>query len=175
MALRLWGEASIGVAAGVLTLVILIFSEVTPKTLGTLHPERMAYPSAYVYAPLLKLLYPMVWTVGLIANGLLRLIGVTTRGQGPATALSREELRSVVAEAGAMIPERSRSMLLGILDLEHATVEDIMIPRNELEGVDLDDDEDEITSRSAMRDIPCSPCSTGESTTRSGSCMCATR
>ncbi len=143
IALRLGGEASIGIAAGVLTLVILIFSEVTPKTLGTLHPERLAYPSAWVYVPLLKVLYPVVWFVGLITNGLLRLIGVNA-GQGPGAALSREELRSVVAEAGAMIPERSRSMLLGILDLEHATVEDIMIPRNELEGIDLQDDDDDI-------------------------------
>ena len=143
LAIRLWGEASIGVAAAILTLVILIFSEVTPKTLGTLHPERLAYPSAYIYTPLLKLLYPMVWAVGLIANGLLRLLGVST-AQGPANALSREELRTVVSEAGAMIPERSRSMLLGILDLERATVEDIMIPRNEVEGIDLQDDPDEI-------------------------------
>lgn len=143
IALRLGGEAFIGIAAGVLTLVVLIFSEVTPKTLATLRPERLAYPSAYVYGPLLKLLYPLVWLVNLFANGLLRLIGVTPEG-GSATALSREELRTVVSEAGAMIPERSRSMLLGILDLERATVEDIMIPRNEVEGIDIRDDEADI-------------------------------
>ncbi len=143
IALRLWGDASIGIAAAVLTLVILIFSEVTPKTLGTLHPERLAYPSAFVYVPLLKVLYPVVWLVGLATNGLLRLVGVTV-GAGPGTALSREELRTVVSESGAMLPERSRSMLLGILDLEHATVEDIMIPRNEVEGIDLQDDADQI-------------------------------
>jgi Mg2+/Co2+ transporter CorB len=143
LALRLGGEAAIGIAAGILTLVVLIFSEVTPKTLATLHPERIAYPSAYVYGPLLKLLYPLVWLVNLFANGLLRLLGVTPEG-GSVTALSREELRTVVSEAGAMIPERSRSMLLGILDLERATVEDIMIPRNEVEGIDIQDDETEI-------------------------------
>ena len=143
IALRIGGEAYIGVAAGLLTLVVLIFSEVTPKTLATLHPERLAYPAAYVYGPLLKLLYPVVWVVNLMANGLLRVIGVATEA-GSGTTLSREELRTVVSEAGAMIPERSRSMLLAILDLERATVEDIMIPRNEVEGIDIQDDEDEI-------------------------------
>ena len=143
IALRIGGEAYIGVAAGLLTLVVLIFSEVTPKTLATLHPERLAFPAAYVYGPLLKLLYPVVWVVNLMANGLLRVIGVATEA-GSGTTLSREELRTVVSEAGAMIPERSRSMLLAILDLERATVEDIMIPRNEVEGIDIQDDEDEI-------------------------------
>ena len=126
-----------------LTFVILIFGEVTPKTLATLHPERLAYPAAYVYQPLLKVLYPLVWLVNLFANGLLRLMGVATES-GHGTALSREELRTVVSESGAMIPERSRSMLLAILDLERATVEDIMIPRNEVAGIDIQDSEDEI-------------------------------
>nr|WP_209262403.1 HlyC/CorC family transporter [Thiorhodococcus minor] len=143
IALRVGGEAAIGIAAGLLTLVILIFAEVAPKTYATLHPERLAFPASYVYAPLLKALYPIVWLVNFFTNGLLKLLGIAPEG-GSGTDLSREELRTVVSEAGAMIPERSRSMLLAILDLEHATVEDIMIPRNELEGVDIQDDEDEI-------------------------------
>jgi Mg2+/Co2+ transporter CorB len=143
IALRLGGEAAIGLAAGLLTLVILIFAEVAPKTYATLNPERLAFPAAYVYRPLLKLLYPIVWLVNLFTNGILRLIGIVPEG-APPTDLSREELRTVVSEAGAMIPERSRSMLLAILDLENATVEDIMIPRNEVEGLDLQDSEDEI-------------------------------
>ncbi|MBK1645447.1 magnesium/cobalt efflux protein [Thiocapsa imhoffii] len=143
IALRLGGEAAIGIAAGLLTLVILIFAEVTPKTYATLHPERLAFPASLIYGPLLKLLYPIVWFVNLFTNGLLKLMGISPNdSQG--TALSREELRTVVNEAGAMIPERSRSMLLGILDLEHATVQDIMIPRNEVEGIDLQDSEEEI-------------------------------
>lgn len=143
IALRLGGEAAIGVAAGLLTLVILIFAEGAPKTYAILNPERLAFPAAHVYRPLLKLLYPIVWFVNLFTNGLLRLIGIVPKG-APPTDLSREELRTVVSEAGAMIPERSRSMLLAILDLEHATVEDIMIPRNEVEGIDLQGSEDEI-------------------------------
>ncbi|NKN31741.1 CNNM domain-containing protein [Marichromatium bheemlicum] len=144
IAIRLGGEAAIGIAAGLLTLVILIFAEVTPKTFATLHPERLAFPAAYVYGPLLKLLYPVVWLVNLFTNGLLRLMGIAPEDGSQGTALSREELRTVVTEAGAMIPERSRSMLLGILDLERATVEDIMIPRNEVDGIDIQDSEEEI-------------------------------
>lgn len=143
IALRLGGDNAIAIAAGLLTLVILIFAEVTPKTLAALHPERIAYSAAYVYEPLLKLLYPIVWTVNLMANGLLNLLGIRTV-DGSGNALSQEELRTVVNEAGAMLPERSRTMLLGILDLERVTVEDIMIPRNEVEGIDLQDTEDEI-------------------------------
>jgi Mg2+/Co2+ transporter CorB len=143
IALRLGGEGAIAIAAGILTLVILIFAEVAPKTLAAMHPERIAYPAAYVYTPLLKLLYPIVWAVNLVTNLLFRLL----RLEGDAAsgnALSQEELRTVVTEAGAMIPERSRDMLLAILDLENATVEDIMIPRNEVEGIDLQESEDEI-------------------------------
>ncbi len=145
IAIKLGGEGAIAIAAGLLTLVILIFAEVTPKTLAALHPEALAYPAAYVYTPLLKVMQPVVWSVNLISNNLLRLLGVHPSAQ-EGSALSREELRTVVIEAGAMIPEGSRDMLLAILDLEHAVVEDIMIPRNEVEGIDLQDPPDEIVA-----------------------------
>jgi Mg2+/Co2+ transporter CorB len=143
IALRLGGEAAIAAAAGLLTLVILIFAEVAPKTLAALRPERIAFPAAFIYGPLLKLLYPLVWVVNGIANTMLRLFGVSPEETG-GQALSKEELRTVVIEAGAMIPQRHQKMLLNILDLEHATVEDIMIPRTEVDGIDLDDPVDEI-------------------------------
>jgi len=146
IAIEFGGEGAIAIAAGLLTLVILIFSEVTPKTLAALHPEAIAYPAAYVYTPLLRITWPLVWSVNLITNNLLRLLGVSPEAQDGSSALSREELRTVVTEAGAMIPERSRDMLLGILDLENAVVEDIMIPRNEVEGIDLQDPTDEIVA-----------------------------
>ena len=131
IALRLGGEPAIAVGAGMLTLVILVFAEVTPKTLAALHPERVAFPAAFVYGPLLWLLYPLVWVVNVIANGLLRLIGVHPK-DGTTDALSQEELRTVVLEAGAMIPKRHQDMLLNIIDLEKVTVEDIMVPRKEI-------------------------------------------
>jgi len=145
VALRVGGEGAIAAAAGILTLVILIFAEVAPKTLAAIHPERLAYPASFVYTPLLKLLYPLVWSVNWVANGLLRLLGVRPEGDQE-NALSREELRTVVSEAGAMIPKRSQGMLLAILDLEKATVEDIMIPRNEVDGIDIRDSEEEIVT-----------------------------
>ncbi len=143
LALRLYGEAGIAIAAGMLTLVILIFSEVTPKTLAVLHPERFAFPATFVLSPLLKILYPLVWVVNIAANGLLRLGGIST-DRATSQALSSEELRIVVTEAGAMIPRRHQMMLTNILDLEKVTVDDIMIPRNELVGIDMNDDWDDI-------------------------------
>jgi Mg2+/Co2+ transporter CorB len=143
IALRVGGEGAIAAAAGILTLVILIFAEVAPKTLAAMHPERLAYPASFIYTPLLKLLYPLVWSVNWVANGLLRLLGVRP-DDDQGNALSREELRTVLSEAGAMIPKRSQGMLLAILDLENATVEDIMIPRNEVDGIDIRDPEEEI-------------------------------
>ena len=141
--LRLFGESALAIAAGVLTLIILVFSEVLPKTFAALRPERMAFPAAFVYWPLLKLLYPLVWAVNLIANSILRLFGMSSR-QGGLQALSGEELRTVVMEAGAMIPRRHQKMLLSILDLQKVTVEDIMVPRNEVVGIDIEEDWDEI-------------------------------
>ncbi|HVC01697.1 MAG TPA: HlyC/CorC family transporter [Steroidobacteraceae bacterium] len=142
IALRLGGDLLLAIGVIALTAVTLIFCEVGPKTFAALHPEMLAMPAAYVYTPLLRLLYPFVWTTNLLANGVLRLLGVSPRQSSQ--ALSREELRTVVAEAGAMIPQRHRQMLVGILDLENVTVEDIMVPRTEIVGLDLEDGWDEI-------------------------------
>jgi len=143
IAIRLGGEGAIAIAAGLLTLVILVFSEVAPKTMAALYPERIAFPAAWVYTPLLRLLMPLVWLVNLMANAVLRGLGIYP-DDADGTALSREELRTVVNEAGAMIPKRHQKMLINILDLEKVTVEDIMIPRSELDGIDLDNPMDMI-------------------------------
>ena len=143
LALRLLGEAGIAIAAGLLTLVILIFAEVAPKTFAALHPERVAFPAAYVLTVLLMVLQPLVVAVNWMANGVLRMLRLSPAGTDR-DALSREELRTVVAEAGALIPRRHRQMLMGVLDLEKVTVEDIMIPRQEINAIDLDDPPSEI-------------------------------
>jgi Mg2+/Co2+ transporter CorB len=142
IALKLGGEFLVAFGAALLAFVLLIFCEVAPKTYGALHPERLALPAAYIYTPLLFVLYPFVWFTNLLANGVLRMFGVSR--QVAANSLSSEELRTVVAEAGAMIPRRHQQMLVSILDLENATVEDIMVPRNEIVGIDIDDDWDRI-------------------------------
>jgi len=137
IALRLGGDGAIAIAAGILTFVVLIFSEVAPKTLAAMHPEKVAFPAAWVYTPLLKVMFPLVWLVNLMANSILKLLGIyqeDSEGQ----ALSREELKTVVNEAGAMIPHKHQRMLLSILDLEKTYVEDIMVPRTQLDGIDID-------------------------------------
>jgi len=143
IALRLGGEGAIAIGAGLLTLAILIFSEVAPKTVAALYPEKIAFPAAIIYFPLLKILYPIVWVINILANGFLRIIGIKLNTKDHAS-LSPEELRTVVNEAGALIPKRHQSMLLSILDLEKVTVEDIMIPRHEIYGIDLNADWHEI-------------------------------
>ena len=141
--LRLYGDAGIAIAAGLLTLFILVFSEVTPKTLALLQPERFAFPATFFLSPLLKLLYPLVWLISIVANSIIRLFGVKVEDTGN-QELTSDELRMVVNEAGAMIPRRHQKMLTNILDLEKVTVDDIMVPRNELVGIDMDDDIDDI-------------------------------
>ena len=143
IALRLYGEAGIAIAAGLLTFIILIFSEVAPKTWAALHPERLAFPAALIYTPLLKILYPIVWIINSLSSMLLKLFGIDINEQ-KIDAMQTDELRTVVTEAGVLIPRQHKDMLLGILDLEHSTVEDIMIPANETSGIDLSDDIEEI-------------------------------
>ena len=143
LALRLLGEAGIALAAGLLTLVILIFAEVAPKTFAALHPERVAFPAAHVLTALLVVFQPLVVAVNWMANGVLRMLRLSPSG-ADRDSLSREELRTVVAEAGALIPRRHRQMLMSILDLEKVTVDDIMIPRQEINAIDLDDPPSEI-------------------------------
>jgi Mg2+/Co2+ transporter CorB len=145
IALKLGGEFLVAFGAALLAFVLLIFCEVAPKTFGALYPERVALPAAYIYTPLLFVLYPFVWFTNLLANGVLRMFGVSR--QVAANSLSSEELRTVVAEAGAMIPRRHQQMLVSILDLENATVEDIMVPRNEIVGIDIDDDWDRVVEQ----------------------------
>lgn len=143
IAIRLGGEQAIAVAALLLTFAILIFSEVTPKTLAAIKPELLAFPAAWIYTPLLKLLYPFVWIINLIANLLLRIIGVNVAKNKQET-LNKEELKSIVSDARDLMPARYQTMLLGILDLETASVEDIMTPRNEIIGIDLEEPIDSI-------------------------------
>ena len=137
--LRLLGDVGVLAATIILTLVILIFAEVTPKTLAAMHPEKIAFPSSLILTPMLKLFYPFVVAVNWITNGLLRLIGVK-HGKGEHHDLSTEELRTLVNEAGALLPERDQNMLVSILDLDQMKVEDIMIPRSELVGIDINND-----------------------------------
>ena len=132
-------ESVIAISTGVLTLVMLIFSEVTPKTLAALKPEPLAFPAAWIYTPLLKIVYPIVWFVNLFVSLILKIIGVDVN-KSTHDLLNKEELKSIITESESIMPIRYQKMLLGILDLESATIEDIMTPRNEIVGIDLEAD-----------------------------------
>ncbi|MBD8525748.1 HlyC/CorC family transporter [Pseudomarimonas arenosa] len=134
---RLAGESGPLVATIVMTAVVLIFAEVAPKTLAAFNPERVALPASYVLWPLLRWLWPLVKVVNSISSLVLLLVG-HRKNQKQDEALSPEELRTLLEEGGQMIPERHRKMLLNILALEEARVEDVMVPRNEIRGIDLD-------------------------------------
>ncbi|AMX02231.1 HlyC/CorC family transporter [Microbulbifer thermotolerans] len=146
---QLYGDAGVIYATAALTIVILIFAEVTPKTVAALRPEKIAFPASLVLRPLLWLLAPLVWLVSSISNGLARLVGVEASAGNEAEHLAPEELRTVVFESGALLPKKHKGMLLNVLDLDQATVEDIMIPRNEVTGVDLESTGDEILQQLA--------------------------
>lgn len=143
MSVQLGGELGFAIGTAVLTLMVLIFAETAPKTAAALHPEAIAFPAAYVYFVLLKILYPLVWLTNVLANGVLFLLGLR-KSDTDGDALSREELRTVVFETGARISGKYRQMLLSILDLEKVSVDDVMVPHNEIVGIDLDDDLEEI-------------------------------
>jgi len=143
VSVQLGGELGFAIGTACLTLVVLIFAETAPKTLAAMHPERVAFPAAYIYVPLLKILYPLVWMTNTLANGVLYLFGLR-KSDTDSYALSREELRTVVYEAGARISQKYRNMLINILDLEQVTVDDVMVPHNEVIGIDLEDDIEEI-------------------------------
>ncbi|MEZ7909817.1 MAG: HlyC/CorC family transporter [Pseudomonadales bacterium] len=145
IAIELFGESGVAIAPVVCTLVFLIFSEVAPKTISAAYPEKIALPSSYILRFLLWILFPLVWMVNGSANAMLKLIGI--RGENALNdELSAEELRTVVYE-GAKLADHPQNMMLGVLDLANVSVEDIMVPRTEIFGIDIEDDIDEIIAQ----------------------------
>ena len=142
IALELYGESGVAIAPVVCTFVFLIFAEVAPKSIAAAHPEKVALPSSYILNLLLLSLYPLVWLVNGIANGILSLIGIN-HDETASDHLSKEELRTVVFE-GSQISAHPQNMMLGVLDLDNVSVEDIMVPRTEIFGIDIDDDIEDI-------------------------------
>lgn len=135
--LQLSGDAGVAIATGLLTFVMLVFSEILPKTIAAIYPEKVGFTVSYILLPLKKLLMPIVFLMNLIINGLMKLLRIR---QSEKAGLSAEELRGVVLEAGKFIPDSHQEMLVSILDMEKVTVDDIMVPRNDIGGIDIDDD-----------------------------------
>ncbi|MDB6061123.1 MAG: magnesium/cobalt efflux protein [Verrucomicrobiaceae bacterium] len=142
ISIRILGDNGIAVtiASFSIAVFLLIFAEIAPKTVAALYPERIAFPFSRALKPLLRSIYPLVWLLNTIVNKLLKLFGIDpdTHREEP---LSQEELRTIVNEAGEIIPQRHQGMLLNILDLEQMSIDDIMVPRSEVVGLDIDDDD----------------------------------
>ncbi|WP_333855478.1 HlyC/CorC family transporter [Leclercia sp.] len=137
--MRLYGNAGVAIATGVLTFVVLVFAEVLPKTVAALYPEKVAYPSSFLLAPLLILMMPLVWLLNGVTRVLMRMVGIKA-DVTISSALSKDELRTIVHESRSQISRRNQDMLLSVLDLEKVSVDDIMVPRNEIVGIDINDD-----------------------------------
>ena len=146
LAVRIFGDPGVAIATGILTLVILIFAEVTPKTFAALYPERIAGPASFILLPLLRITYPLVWITNLLSNSLLSLFGINPETSNR-DRLTKEELRTLMMQSGHRIPARRHGMLLSILDLEKIQVDEIMVPRGEIIGLDLTDEVDELVSQ----------------------------
>ena len=136
--LRLGGDAGVAIATGVLTFAMLVFSEIFPKTVAAIYPEKIGFFSSHILSVLIKIFLPLVYFINFFTNGLMRLIGL--KPDIKSHSISAEELRSIVNESGKFIPRAHQPMLLSILDMEKVTVEDIMVPRNEISGIDIEDD-----------------------------------
>lgn len=143
--IRLLGDGGIWAASLTMTVVVLIFAEVAPKTVAALHPEKVAFPASYVLIVLLRIFYPIVWLVNGFANLILKPFGVKTDVEA-LERLNLEELRTLLQEGGQISNDHQR-MLVNILDLEHGTVDDVMIPRQDIIGVDLNEPWDRVLTQ----------------------------
>lgn len=142
LAIRLFGDGEMVllVATVLLTFLILVFSEVTPKVTGASLPERIAYPASFLLGPLLKLAYPAVWFVNLFVQGILRLLRIKPPEPGQGVSLGLEELRIIVLESSGRLPREHHRILMNLMDLQDLTVDDVMTPRSQIEMIDIEDD-----------------------------------
>ena len=138
ISLRLYGDIGLAIATGLLTIFILIFAELTPKTIGEMHSEKIAYSSSLLYKPMLVILYPLVFIINFIANSIIKIMGL--KDNTSKSSLTSDELKTVLSESSIKFPKPHLKMLESIIDLEKATVEDIMIPRSDIYGIDIGED-----------------------------------
>lgn len=143
IAYHLYGDAAVAAATFLLTLVMLIFAEITPKTVAAYRPEKVAFPASAILKPLMVVMYPLVWLVNKVSGLLVRLFGINP-DKAREEALSVDELRTLMGTTTHRIPDKNQGMLLNILDLEEVDIDDIMVPRNEVYGIDLDDSDEQI-------------------------------
>jgi len=139
LALKLWGEGSVLIASLVLTLVILIFAENTPKTFAAKNPEKIALPVSWFLELLIKIFKPLIYLISFISKSILSLLGLKNINKD---ILNSEELRMAVIDSKSKLSKNYQSMLLNIIDLEKVKVDDIMIPHHELVSADINNEEE---------------------------------
>lgn len=129
------------------TFAILVFSEITPKVIAATYPERIALVSSYVLTPLLKLFYPIVWFVNLFVQAILFLLHIKPKEENSVRKLSLQELKILVLEEGYFIRKKHQSVLLNLFDLESVTVDDVMVPRGQIEAIDIEASDETIQNQ----------------------------
>ncbi|MDD5471711.1 MAG: CNNM domain-containing protein, partial [Sideroxydans sp.] len=144
--LRIYGQDDLAILLGTLalTFVLLVFSEITPKVLAASYPEKLALPASYLLSPLITLFHPVVWVAGMLVKNLLRLFGIRLQTDQSRSRATLEELRSMVLEADYYLPHKHQKMLLNLVDLERITVNDVMIPRNQIESLNFSADSEDL-------------------------------
>ena len=155
VAIRIWSDSAVLAVTVFMTIIMIIFAEVMPKTIAALKPESVAFPSSYLLKPLSKVLSPLITLVSFVSNGVTKLIGIDL-DSADKDELRPEELRTLLQTSG--VPKRQEEMLMGIFDMDYLSVNDVMIPKNEIVGIDLNDDIEQVLEQLQKIDFTYIPC-----------------
>ena len=155
VAIRIWSDSAVLAVTVFMTIIMIIFAEVMPKTIAALKPESIAFPSSYLLKPLSKILSPLITLVSFVSNGVTKLIGIDL-DSADKDELRPEELRTLLQTSG--VPKRQEEMLMGIFDMDYLSVNDVMIPKNEIVGIDLNDDIEQVLEQLQKIDFTYIPC-----------------
>ena len=155
VAIRIWSDSAVLAVTVFMTIIMIIFAEVMPKTIAALKPESIAFPSSYLLKPLSKILSPLITLVSFVSNGVAKLIGIDLDNVDK-DELKPEELRTLLQSSG--VPKRQEEMLMGIFDMDYLSVNDVMIPKNEIIGINLNDELEKILEDLQNIDFTYIPC-----------------
>ena len=155
VAIRLWSDSAVLAVTVFMTIIMIIFAEVMPKTIAALKPESIAFPASYLLKPLSKLLSPLITLVSFVSNNVTKMMGINLDNTDK-DELKPEELRTLLQTSG--VPKRQEEMLMGIFDMDYLSVNDVMIPKNEIIGIDLNDEIEDILKQLQIIDFTYIPC-----------------
>ena len=155
VAIRIWSDSAVLAVTVFMTIIMIIFAEVMPKTIAALKPESIAFPSSYLLKPLSKILSPLITLVSFVSNNVTKLIGIDL-DNADKDELKPEELRTLLQTS--RVPKRQEEMLMGIFDMDYLSVNDVMIPKNEIIGIDLNDELEDILKQLQDIDFTYIPC-----------------